>query len=324
MAIGKTKKRTDHVRERRNKRGRRKPVRIKNKRQKTAMRTAAPTVVRTRSMAQVSGRRKNSKQARKRSYLPLGTPGAEIRLPAMPAVQVGWRLGSGVLTLTMMFTLYTLLNSSSLHVGLVEVSGIERITSQDVNAVLSVFGASIFSLEPDVLQQELKAAFPEMTDVSVQVGFPAWVTVEASERQPQLVWEQGEILLWVDSNGVAFRPRGEAQGLVRVQATQAPPLLGDETRLQDQIITPEMVQAILTLSHQAPTETDLLYDSEHGLGWRDPQGWQVFFGPNPDNMEVRLTIYQAMVGMFQERNIKPVMISLEYLHAPYYRMVSDE
>jgi cell division septal protein FtsQ len=275
-------------------------------------------------MAQVPGRRKNSKQARKRSYIPLGTPGAEIRLPSMPAVQVGWRLVSGALTAAMVFAIYTLLNSSSLHVGLVEVSGIERISAQDVNAVLSVFGASIFSLEPDVLQQELKAAFPEMTDVSVRAGFPARVTVEASERQPLLVWEQGEISLWVDRNGIAFRQRGEVEGLVRVQAVQAPPLLGDETRLQDQIITPEMVQAILTLSQQAPTGTDILYDPEHGLGWQDAQGWQVFFGPNPDNMEVRLSIYLAMVGMFQDRNLIPVLISVEYLHAPYYRLVPVE
>lgn len=324
MAMERTKKRVDQVRERRNKRSRRKPLRIKNMRQKSAMRTSTPTVVRTRSMAQVPGRGKKGKQARKRSYMQLGTPGAEIRLPAMPAVQVGWRLLSGALTLLLMFTVYMLFNSSSLQVSLVEVSGIERITAQDVNAVLGIFGASIFSLEPDVLEQELRAAFPEMTDVSVRAGFPARIIVEASERQPELVWEQGEISLWVDRNGIAFRQRGEKEGLVHVRAIQPPPLLADETRLQDQIITPEMVQAILTMSLEAPKGTDLLYDPEHGLGWRDPQGWQVFFGSNPDHMEVRLSIYQAMVAMVHERNLKPVLISVEYLHAPYYRLVSDE
>lgn len=324
MAMPRTKNRVDQVRERRNKRGRGNPLRLKNRFKKSAMRTSTPTVVRSQSMAQVPGRQKKSRQARKRAYLPLGTPGAEIRLPAMPAVKVGWRLASGGLTLIMMIAIYALITSSNLRVGMVEVSGIERITSQDVNAVLGIFGASIFSLEPDVLQQELKAAFPEMTEVSVRAGFPARVIVEASERQPLLVWEQGDISLWVDRNGIAFRKRGEVAGLVRVRATQPPPLLEDESRLQDQIITPEMVQAILTMSQQAPPDTEILYDPDHGLGWQDPQGWQAFFGPNPDNMEVRLSIYLAMVGMLQERNLVPVLISVEYLHAPYYRLVPIE
>ena len=323
MAMVKTKKRADLVRDRRNKRGRKKPVRSHNIRNKTAMRTATPTVVRTRSMAQATGRKRSNKQARRRNYVPLGTPGAEIRMPAMPVVRVGWRLLSAAMAAGMIFTIYSLLNSPSFRVSMVEVAGLERISSQDVNSVLGVIGASIFTIQPETLLGNLKAAFPEIEDISVKVGFPGLVFVEASERQPMLIWRQDDGLVWVDVNGVAFRQRGAVEGLVTVQAIQAPPLAASEA-VQDQIISAEMVQAILTLSKQAPVDTIILYDPEHGLGWQDPQGWKVYFGSSPEDMELRLTMYEVMVALFKERGIKPVLVSLEYLHAPYYRLVATE
>lgn len=283
-----------------------------------------PTVVRVRSMAQAPGRKRNKKHARRRNYVPLRTPGAEIRVPALPVIKVGWRVLSAGLVAGMAFAIYSLLNSPDFRVGVVEVAGLERISSQDVNSVLAVLGASIFTIQPDVLLDDLNAAFPEINDISVKVGFPAKVIVEASEREPTLVWQQGGITVWVDQNGVAFRQRGVVEGLVSVLAIQTPPLSAAEERDPDQIISGEMVQAILTLSLQAPVGTTILYDPEHGLGWQDPQGWQVYFGPSPDDMEVRLSMYQAMVAMFQERGIKPVLVSLEYLHAPYYRLVRSE
>ena len=108
-----------------------------------------------------------------------------------------------------------------------------------------------------------------------------------------------------------------------MQSIQAPPFSAAES-VQDQIISAEMVQAILTLSKQAPVDTIILYDSEHGLGWQDPQGWKVYFGSSPEDMELRLTMYEVMVALFKERGITPVLVSLEYLHAPYYRLVATE
>ena len=69
-----------------------------------------------------------------------------------------------------------------------------------------------------------------------------------------------------------------------------------------------------------PADTMLVYDSEHGLGWNDPNGWEVYFGAEDQDMEMKLSVYQAMVERLQSEGIQPALISVEYVHAPYYRM----
>jgi len=37
------------------------------------------------------------------------------------------------------------------------------------------------------------------------------------------------------------------------------------------------------------------------------------------DMEMKLSVYQAMVDRLQSEGIQPALISVEYVHAPYYR-----
>ena len=84
-------------------------------------------------------------------------------------------------------------------------------------------------------------------------------------------------------------------------------------------LSPEMVSAIMSMSAQAPAGTPLVYDAQHGLGWKDPQGWEVYFG-NVRDMGIKLKIYQALLKRLQEEGITPVLVSVEYIHSPYYRV----
>jgi hypothetical protein len=99
----------------------------------------------------------------------------------------------------------------------------------------------------------------------------------------------------------------EAPSEEEVQAENAP------------FITQEMVSAVLTLAKFAPEDTPLLYDGLHGLGWKDPRGWDVYFG-TADEISVKLQVYGAVVGRLLADGIQPALISVEYAHAPFYRM----
>jgi len=85
-------------------------------------------------------------------------------------------------------------------------------------------------------------------------------------------------------------------------------------------LSPELVSSILALGSKMPVDTLLVYDSEHGLGWNDPLGWEVFFGPEDNDMDMKLVVYQALVERLQSEGIQPALISVEFVHAPYYRM----
>jgi hypothetical protein len=85
-------------------------------------------------------------------------------------------------------------------------------------------------------------------------------------------------------------------------------------------MSPDLVSAILILRGFAPEGVPLVYDPDHGLGWRDPQGWRAYFGPDGSDMGQRLQVYQAIVSELKEKQISPALISVEHLHAPFYRM----
>lgn len=310
-------KRSELVRARRNRRT--------NKDKKNAMprrtlasRTAVPMVSRG-TMARPPKSARRRKEARRRYNVALNAPGAELRLPAFPVFRVGWRIVSGLLAVGMMWAVFALWTTPIFTVNWVEVQGLERLSDKEVNQVLKLAGQSVFTVDPQVVTDLLNNAFPELTDAHITVGLPAKVVISVGERQPILAWEHGGILSWVDENGIAFLPRGEAASLIPVRVMGNPPNVGD-ARSENQIISPDLINAIQFIAAVAPEGVTLLYHPDHGLGWEDPGGWMVFFGPSPDKMDQRMSVYLTMVTELQKRGITPVLISVEYLHAPYYRL----
>jgi len=257
---------------------------------------------------------------RRRFDIALGVPGAELRLPAIPAIRIGWRFLSGFLVVVLLGLLYTLWNSSTYQVPYASVTGIQRLTTEEVNTVLDVAGKSIFMVEPNRLVENLQEAFPELYNIAIHVQFPSNVVVTVEERQPVLAWQQDGLTLWVDESGVAFPPRGEAAVSVIVEAFDSPETVPAEGEAPRIFLSPDLIPAILQVGESAPPETHLLYDTEHGLGWRDPQGWQVYMGLDGEQMETKLQVYQVLEETLQQGGITPAFVSVEYVDAPYYRL----
>ena len=260
------------------------------------------------------------KKNRRRFDVSLGITGAEVRLPAIPTVRLGWRIFSGFLVVLLLGILYTLWNLPTFQVIFPEISGIKRLTSQEVDAVLNVAGKSIFEIEPKRLTADLQEAFPELYNIAVQVQFPAEVVVTVEERQPALAWSQEGLTLWVDELGVAFPPRGEAELPVTVEALNSPAVVPPEAEGSQVFIDPALIPAILTVGKNAPPENPIIYDSKHGLGWRSPDGWQVFLGMEAADIDIKLEIYESLVETLDQGGLTPTLISIEHVDAPYYRL----
>jgi hypothetical protein len=86
------------------------------------------------------------------------------------------------------------------------------------------------------------------------------------------------------------------------------------------ILPVDLVNAILTISPEAPENTPIVYDSQHGLGWLDPRGWQVYFGSSDEDMALKLKVYLKTYKRLKKAGIRPALISVEHVHAPYYRL----
>jgi cell division protein FtsQ len=286
-----------------------------------------------------SSKLSKQKPIKRRIDVPLKVTGAEVRLPSLPFLHLGWRLVSFLMVLMMAASLVLVWKAPVFQVDSIEAKGLQRLTISDLNAVMGTFGKSIFTLKPNLLTQALQQAFPELSKVSVRVNLPASVKVVVTEREPVISWVQNDIETWVDAQGISFPPRGESQtALVKVEGHGIPPGSTSEPAPEDQLnlpgdlispttpnktslkLTPDLVSSILALGANMPADTILVYDSEHGLGWNDPNGWEVFFGDEDQDMPMKLVVYQALVERLQSEGIQPVMISVEYVHAPYYRV----
>lgn len=292
-------------------------------------RRQTPTVITRTGKVVVPVRRMVGSPARRRYAISLAAPGTELRLPALPSVRWSWRLVSGLITALLVGVLYVLWTSPEFRVQSAQLAGLERMDARDVNLVLGLADTPVFLLEPESMRRNLLEAFPEFSEASVRIQWPNAVSVSVVERVPVLAWTVGGQTVWVDAQGMSFPVRGKdpAAAPVEVQAAGPPPsppgageLAAGESAWARPLMRADLVAAILVVRGLAPQGVPLLYDTEHGLGWRDPQGWQVYLGFEGAGMGQRLQIYQALVAALQARNIHPTLISVEYLHAPYYRI----
>jgi cell division septal protein FtsQ len=288
-------------------------------------RNVPPVLIRGASFGDISWqpRSRGKSKPRRRYDVALNMPGVEMRLPSLPQVAVGWRLASFLLVAALGLLLYHLWSSPQYRIQTARIIGLQRLTSQDVNAVLNVRDERIFAIDPDILQKKLMQAFPEFSKVDVKVNLPGEVIVKIDERQPILTWRQDGRTILVDANGVSFPMRDDSSAMpaVIVEAHGSPPVqeVQAENLTLEQFMPVEMVSAILSMNAQVPAGTSLSYDPQRGLGWKDAQGWEVYFG-DTRNMDMKLRLYRAILEKLDKDDIMPALISVEHVHLPYYRL----
>ena len=263
---------------------------------------------------------------RRKYQASVSMPGIEVRMPAIEITGEGIRSRLLAVFLCLFFgaALYLAATLPEFHAAPAQITGNERISADEINAALGSTGQSIFALTSADLEARLRLNYPDLESVHVTVGLPNAITVAIVERKPVLLWQQGTGYTWIDANGVAFRPRGTAPGLVAVAALAAPPapVAGTVTDPLSPVpfITPDLVAAIQAIAPNVPQGTVVEYDPKYGLGWTDPRGWKVFFGYDAKDMPLKLQVYDSLVNTLAQQGIQPAFISVQYANAPYYRM----
>ena len=291
-----------------------------HKRQKRV--TSVPPVLVRGDMVGVAVKPRKLGASKRRYDVALNVPGAEVRLPALPTIHLSWRMASGMMSLLLLALVIHLWTSPKYRISTVTVEGLKRISVNDINIVLGLSNQPIFSVSPVQVKSTLQQAFPDLEAVSVKVKLPAKVAITVKERIPVISWVYNGQEQWVDAGGYVFPPRGSVDALIRVEAQNPPPTIEKAlpTQTDTQLLTPEFVKTVQQMAAQTPQGSPLVYDAKRGLGWVDGRGWQVYFGMDLSEIEMKLVVYQAMVQRLEQEGIRPVIISVEYVHAPYYRL----
>jgi len=293
--------------------------------ERAAKEATRPVPVTTRARPEpVKPKRKPSQNARRRFQIALPVARDDVRSINIPRPRFGWRLLSFFIAASIGTALYLAFNLPVLRVAEAQVTGNQILSAAEVNSVMDIAGQPIFLLTPSELETRLRLNYPEIASVKVSVSLPNLVTVNVTERQPLIRWEQGGGYTWIAEDGVAFKPRSEMSGLIPVLALTAPPAeggSGSDPLTPTPFISTEMVQALQGLVPHVPAGVPILYEAGMGFGWNDPRGWRVYFGTSASDVELKIRVYEAMVNSLTQRGIRPAMINVTYPTAPYYRMM---
>jgi len=282
-------------------------------------------------------------KVKRQFHYSVGNTGAEIRFPSIPQIQIGWRLLSTILFIASIVMVYFLFNAPIFIVNQLETEGLERLTTSDLNSVLDINGKTIVWMNVNKAKSDLMSAFPELKDISVNVVLPNHIRISLVERKPVLAWKIEEETYWIDNEGIIIPSRGDPGELLVVNAGEMPPLVktadinepSEEKSILNSIeessfsiaqiqgygdqVDPAMVDAAFKLSLQIPAGSKILYNKNHGLGWKSEGGWDVFVGSTLDNIDYRLNAYNALIDKLSEEGIAPTWVSIEHLNAPYFR-----
>jgi len=330
--------RADLVRQRRTQRSTQRVTQTRS----AASRTPRNQPVTFRSEAVSAGRpilQNTRSRVKRQYYYSLGASGAEIRLPAIPMVNLGTRVISAIIAVFCMLAIYALGLSAEFQVSDVSIEGISRLTPADVEAVLDARGTQIVAFDAQAAREALELAFPELTNVHIQVGFPAKISLKVTELQPAISWNIGDTSYWIDATGVILPPRGEAGTLLTIGSNTEPPLLplaesvstsvvgtaelSDEAapvEIWGRKVDTQTLKRIIDLQSLIPPDSKLVYNSENGLGWENPSGLDVYIGRDLSDFDLKLSMYNAIIASLEQQGITPQdMISVEFINAPFYR-----
>ena len=240
--------------------------------------------------------------------------GAEMQFMAIPAGSVGTRLFSLAVMILAVGSLVRFARSERFMVDQINVEGTKMLSAAQIRSLAGIEGQSIFFLDPAVIKDQLEAA-AEVKEATIKMVWPNQIEVQVQERFPAVEWNDAGRIWWLSADGVAYVQHGDGKNLVKIHSEEAG--LNVKENPTDPVVDPGLLRAVASLSKHLPEVQSWKFDAEHGLGFLDAHGWQVYFGMSGD-IPMKVRTYLSIADKLAADNIQAKTISVEDQAAPYY------
>lgn len=252
---------------------------------------------------------------RRRYDVALGAErGAEIQVRVIPSGFLGVRAISMSLIVFAILSLLQFMRAERFKVILPEVEGAQMLNTAQVRSLASVEGQSIFFLDPVQIESRLEEA-AEVNNSKVSFRWPNVVSIELEERTPIAAWNDGGRIWWLSDDGIAYIQHGERNDLIQISSEAGTLNLSSDELAP--AIDPTVLEGVSELQAQLPAVNSWNYDDDHGLGFVDAQGRQVYLG-NGSMAFQKAKAYLAIADKLDSEQIQATVISVTDHNAPYY------
>jgi cell division septal protein FtsQ len=262
------------------------------------------------------------KQRRRRSQVRLGPQAISYeatafqpRFLATPVLNFWQMRGaklSGVLALSgLSWVLYVLFTTPTFFVYTAEIQGNAAVSTREIYLMSGIDSQSIFWINPAEVVKRI-TTLPNIKVVTVSLALPARVVIKVAERQPELLWQTGQTVWWVDQEGTVVPPKSDLTDMLRIIDDDRQPL---QPGYQ---IDADIVKGARTLRVLVPEVSIIRYSRARGLTVATPEGWPVYLGEG-DEVKAKLVVLTAVLADLKERNITPAYVDLRDPLRPVYR-----
>lgn len=266
-------------------------------------------------------KKKGRRRRRRRSEMRLGTPTVDYettafqpRLSLSPVLKF-WQIRGAMLSglallLGLGYILYLLFSDPSFFIYTAQIQGNVAVSGGEIYAASDIDSQSIFWIDPAAVVERV-SRLPNIKSATVSLALPANVTIEVVERRPELLWQTGETIWWVDEEGIIVPPKDDLSGMLRI--------VDDERRLiqAGAQIEADIVRGAQTLRLLAPDVSVVRYSRQRGLMVATPEGWPVYLG-NGDEIKAKLVVLTALLADLNEQEITPAFIDIRDPLQPVY------
>jgi cell division protein FtsQ len=234
--------------------------------------------------------------------------------PALKLWQVRGPKITGILVLLLLaWSLYEVFTSTTFFVYGAETRGNVAVSIREIYLASEIDSQSIFWVNPAEVVKNI-TTLPNIKSASVSLSLPAQVVIEVTERRPELLWQTGDTLWWVDQEGTVVPPKANIDGMMRIIDDDQQPL---EVGYK---IDPVIIKGAQTLRILVPDVSIVRYSRAQGLIVATMEGWPVYLGDG-SQMKAKLMVLSTILPDLRAEETPPLYIDLRNPLRPVYKTV---
>lgn len=215
------------------------------------------------------------------------------------------RLMGGMVVILMIWITYLVFDSDDFYVYRARIQGNRILSAAEIYAASQVDGLSVFWIDPEEVAANVEA-LPNVKQAYVHLTLPANLIIEVEERQPEIIWQTGEEMWWIDNEGLFVPPReegGAENNRLRIIDQEVRAIQPNDR------IDLGIVRGAQIIHEHKPEVKTLYYSQQYGLTYMTPEGWPIYVGKK-ENIRAKLRVADSVYADLAARQVSPLFIDV--------------